>query len=47
MMYNIIMGMTTQKSISLRDDQVEWIDENHLNLSRFVQDKLDEQMNDE
>ncbi|MDY7082765.1 MAG: hypothetical protein SXQ77_10260 [Halobacteria archaeon] len=31
-----------QKSITIRDDQEEWIQENHLNLSKFVQDKLDE-----
>ena len=30
------------KHISIREDQKEWIEENHLNLSRFVQDKLDE-----
>jgi len=31
-----------RKNITVRDDQEEWIQENHLNLSRFVQDKLDE-----
>jgi len=31
-----------QKSITIRDDQEEWVQENHLNLSKFVQDKLDE-----
>ncbi|WP_269844121.1 hypothetical protein [Halegenticoccus soli] len=34
--------MATRKNITVRDDQEEWIQENHLNLSRFVQDKLDE-----
>ena len=34
--------MTTRKNISIRDDQEEWIQENHLNLSSFVQEKLDE-----
>ncbi|WP_256562732.1 hypothetical protein [Halomarina pelagica] len=34
--------MATRKNITVRDDQAEWILENHLNLSRFVQDKLDE-----
>ncbi len=34
--------VVTRKNITVRDDQEEWIQENHLNLSRFVQDKLDE-----
>ena len=34
--------MTTRKTISIRDDQEEWIQENHLSLSSFVQEKLDE-----
>jgi len=34
--------VATRKNITVRDDQEEWIQENHLNLSRFVQDKLDE-----
>ncbi len=34
--------VATRKSISIRDDQEEWIQENHLNLSSFVQAKLDE-----
>jgi len=34
--------VATHKNITVRDDQEEWIQENHLNLSRFVQDKLDE-----
>lgn len=32
------------KSITIREDQDEWIKEVHLNLSRFVQDKIDEEM---
>ena len=35
-------GVATRKNISIRDDQEEWIQENHLNLSSFVQEKLDE-----
>ncbi|OKY78052.1 MAG: hypothetical protein BTN85_0537 [Candidatus Methanohalarchaeum thermophilum] len=31
-----------RKNITIREDQAEWIEENYLNLSRFVQDKLDE-----
>ncbi|WP_267195326.1 hypothetical protein [Halegenticoccus tardaugens] len=34
--------MAKRKNISIRDDQEEWIQENYLNLSRFVQDKLDD-----
>jgi Arc/MetJ-type ribon-helix-helix transcriptional regulator len=29
-----------RKTISLPDDLAEFVDENHINLSRFVQDKL-------
>jgi len=32
------------KNITIRDDQAEWIKANFLNLSRFVQKKLDELM---
>lgn len=35
-----------EKSITVREDQAEWIEENYLNLSRFVQGKLDELMSD-
>jgi Arc/MetJ-type ribon-helix-helix transcriptional regulator len=31
-----------RKTISLPDDLAEFVDENHINLSRFVQDKLRE-----
>jgi len=31
-----------KKSITIRNDQAEWVATHHLNLSRFVQDKLDE-----
>lgn len=34
--------MAKRKNITIREDQAEWIDENHLNLSRFVQDQLDD-----
>ena len=34
--------VATRKTISIRDDQEEWIQDNHLNLSSFVQEKLDE-----
>ncbi|WP_256388578.1 hypothetical protein [Haladaptatus sp. W1] len=38
--------MATRKNITIRDDQEEWVQDNHLNLSRFVQDKLDELIED-
>ena len=38
----VIYGVATRKTISIRDDQEEWIQDNHLNLSSFVQEKLDE-----
>ncbi len=34
--------MVVQKTITIREDQEEAIRNNHINLSRFVQDKLDE-----
>ena len=33
-----------KKTITIRDDQEKWVQENTLNLSRFVQKKLDELM---
>lgn len=40
----ITIDMKT-KNITIREDQADWINENSLNLSRFVQKKLDELMN--
>lgn len=34
--------MMPRKTISLPEDLAEFVDENHINLSRFVQDKLRE-----
>jgi hypothetical protein len=34
--------VATRKNISLHDDQAEWVEDNHLNLSSVVQEKLDE-----
>jgi ABC-type transporter Mla maintaining outer membrane lipid asymmetry ATPase subunit MlaF len=31
-----------RKNITIREDQAEWIEENHLNLSSFVRGQLDE-----
>jgi len=33
-----------RKNVTIRDDQEAWVQENTLNLSRFVQKKLDELM---
>jgi len=33
-----------RKNITIRDDQASWIASKHISLSRFVQDKLDEEM---
>jgi hypothetical protein len=30
-----------RKSIKIRDDQQEWLEENHLNLSAVLRDRLD------
>ncbi|QSG09446.1 Uncharacterized protein HSR122_2062 [Halapricum desulfuricans] len=33
-----------RKTITIRKDQEEWIQENHLNLSSFIQEQLDERI---
>jgi len=38
-----MIGMI-KKTITIRDDQAEWIRKNHINFSRLIQDKLDEEM---
>jgi len=35
-----------KKTITIKEKQEEWIQKNHLNLSRFVQDKLEELIDD-
>jgi hypothetical protein len=35
------MHTVKRKTITIREDQEEWIQENHLNLSSFVQEQLD------
>jgi hypothetical protein len=40
-MHNLCIFMK-RKTISLPDDLADFVDENHINLSRFVQDKLRE-----
>lgn len=34
-----------RKNITIREDQSEWIEATHLNLSQFIQERLDEAMN--
>jgi len=34
--------MCANRTISIRDDQDEFLNKNHISLSRFVQDKIDE-----
>jgi hypothetical protein len=31
-------------NVTLRDDQAEWLDDNQLNLSAFVRDRLDDKI---
>ena len=31
-----------RKNITIRKDQAEWVEENHLNLSSFIREELDE-----
>ncbi len=33
-----------RKTITVREDQAEWLDELSISLSRFVQKKIDEEM---
>ena len=35
------MHIVQRKTITIREDQEEWIQDNHLNLSSFVQEKQD------
>lgn len=36
--------VVVKKSITIREDQEQWIQKTSLNLSKFVQKKLDEAM---
>lgn len=31
-----------QKTVTIREDQKEWVERNHLNLSSFIREQLDE-----
>jgi len=36
--------MAVVKTITIRDDQEEWLKKSYINLSKFVRAKLDEEM---
>jgi len=38
----IVCITVKRKTITIREDQDEWIEENHLNLSSFIREQLDE-----
>ncbi len=38
----IVCITVKRKTITIREDQDEWIEGQHLNLSSFVREKLDE-----
>lgn len=33
-----------RKNITIREEQEEWLEDNHVSLSKFVQAKIDEEM---
>lgn len=39
-----IIQMIVKKTISIKDVHEAWIEENSINLSRFVQKRIDERM---
>jgi len=38
------MVVMKRKNITIREDQEAWLKKKHINLSRFVQAKIDEEM---
>jgi len=38
------MVIMVQKRVSLTDDQAQWINDNHVDLTRLVQDELDKRI---
>jgi hypothetical protein len=36
------LHVVKRKTITIKEDQEEWVQENHLTLSSFVQEQLDE-----
>lgn len=38
----IVCTIVKRKTITIREDQDEWIEDQHLNLSSFVRDQLDQ-----
>ena len=39
-----MVGMRIRKNITLNKKHAEWIKNHHINLSRFVQAKIDEEI---
>lgn len=37
-------GSLTRTHISIREDQKDWIERNHINLSALVRDSIDDRM---
>jgi len=38
------MDTVEQKSVTIREDQSEWLENNQLNLSAFLREKLDDKI---
>ena len=38
----IVRIIVKRKTITIREDQDEWIEDHHLNLSSFIREQLDE-----
>lgn len=36
--------MAVRTHVNIREDQKEWVEDNHINLSSLVREKLDEEM---
>lgn len=37
--------MVERTSVSLKDEHAEWVEDNHISLTKFVRTKIDEEMN--
>jgi len=38
------IDIVEQKSVTIREDQSEWLENNQLNLSAFLREKLDDKI---
>jgi len=43
-MYHMVKSEYVKKTITILKEQAQWVDENAINLSRFVQKALDKAM---